>query len=138
MATSLSRVLRFRASHHYRVPSWSDARNREAFGPLVESHPHDYTCTVTVTGAPDPTLGVAVDLPQFDRLLDREVRLPLDGKDLNRDLPAFGPGGRLPTCEALAEYLFARIAGQLPAGVRLLRVRIAEDPTLYAECTGLE
>mgnify|MGYP003296624267 CR=1 FL=1 len=47
-------------------------------------------------------------------------------------------GGRpLPNCEALAAYLFARIASRLPRGVELERVRIAEDATLYGDCTGL-
>jgi hypothetical protein len=30
-----------------------------------------------------------------------------------------------------------RGAARLPAGVPLDRVRIMEDPTLYADCTGL-
>ena len=33
--------------------------------------------------------------------------------------------------------LVPRVAARLPAGVVLERVRILEDPTLYADCTGL-
>jgi 6-pyruvoyl-tetrahydropterin synthase len=51
-------------------------------------------------------------------------------------LPTFAYGRTLPTCEAIAAYLFPRIAARLPAGVVLERVRIEEDPTLYADCTG--
>jgi hypothetical protein len=43
----------------------------------------------------------------------------------------------LPTCEAIAADVFPRVAARLPAGVVLERVRILEDPTLYADCTGL-
>jgi hypothetical protein len=43
----------------------------------------------------------------------------------------------LPTCEALAMDVYRRIAARLPRGVTLERVRIMEDPTLYADCTGL-
>jgi hypothetical protein len=32
--------------------------------------------------------------------------------------------------------VFRRVAARLPAGVRLERVRIMEDPTLHADCTG--
>jgi 6-pyruvoyl-tetrahydropterin synthase len=59
------------------------------------------------------------------------------GKNLNRDVPAFTSGRPLPTCEAIARYLFGRIAPRLPARVVLERVRIAEDATLYGDCTGI-
>jgi 6-pyruvoyl-tetrahydropterin synthase len=62
----------------------------------------------------------------------------LAGKHLNLDLPAFAYGRTLPTCEAIAAYLFPRIAVRLPKDVVLERVRIKEDPTLYGDCTGLD
>lgn len=37
----------------------------------------------------------------------------------------------------LPANLFPRIAARLPAGPALERVRIMEDPTLYADCTGV-
>jgi hypothetical protein len=43
----------------------------------------------------------------------------------------------LPTCEAIAAHVYARVAPRLPDGVTLERVRIAEDPSLYGECTGI-
>jgi hypothetical protein len=43
----------------------------------------------------------------------------------------------IPTCEAIAAQVYTRVAARLPAGVALERVRIVEDPTLYADCTGL-
>lgn len=58
------------------------------------------------------------------------------GKPVNLDLPTFAYRQTLPTCEAIAAYLFPRIAARLPAGVVLERVRIEEDPTLYADRTG--
>jgi 6-pyruvoyl tetrahydropterin synthase-like protein len=57
--------------------------------------------------------------------------------NLNLDVPAFANGRPLPTCEAMATYLFGRIVPRLPAGVRLERVRIAEDATLYGDCTRI-
>ena len=66
--------------------------------------------------------------------LEEEVVQPFAGKYLNRDLPAFAR--TLPTCEAMAEHVFRRVAPRLPAGTRLERVRIMEDPSLYADCTG--
>lgn len=138
MPTSLSRLVRFNARHHLWRADWSDEQNLVAFGPLAETHAHDYACEVTVAGPVDPVSGMIMDLTILDQLLDEEVRGSLEGKDLNRDVKPFRSGRPLPTCEALAQHLFARLGSRLPAGVSLLRVRVAEDPTLQAECTGLD
>ena len=138
MPTSLTRRLQFHATHHLWMVDWSAEQNRASFGPLSESHPHDYTCAVTVSGPVDSRSGMLVDLALLDRILADEVRAPLEGKDLNREVAAFAGGTPIPTCEALAEYLYRRIAGRLPPGVRLTRVQVAEDSTLHGECTGLD
>jgi 6-pyruvoyltetrahydropterin/6-carboxytetrahydropterin synthase len=139
MRGSLTRTVSFHALHRYYRPDWSDARNREVFGNLTDppGHGHDYVCAVTVAGTLDD-LGMVVDLALLDRILDEEVITPFAGKHLNRDVPAFEYGRTLPTCEAIAAYVFNRIARRLPDKVALERVRIAEDPTLYADCTGID
>jgi len=138
MAASLTRTVGFRAMHRFYRPEWSEARNREVFGPLSDppGHEHDYQCAVTVGGPLDET-GMILDLALLDRILSEEVLRPFAGKHLNLDVPAFAYGRTLPTCEALAAYLFLRITARLPAGVVLERVRVKEDPTLYADCTGI-
>jgi 6-pyruvoyltetrahydropterin/6-carboxytetrahydropterin synthase len=137
MRASLTRTVEFHAVHRYYRPEWTEERNREAFGPLADppGHGHDYRCGVTVGGVIDG-MGTVVDLQFLDGILHDEVLTPLAGKHLNLDLPTFAYGRTLPTCEAIAAYLFPRIAARLPAGVVLERVRIEEDPTLYADCTG--
>ena len=138
MPVRLTRVVRFRAEHHYRMPDWTPDRNRETFGRLGEPHLHDYACEATVSGPLDAHTGMLLDLGLLDRILADEVVRPLDGQDLNRAIPDFAEGQTLPTCEALAIWLFRRIAPRLPHGVKLERVCVAEDPTLRAECTGLD
>ena len=137
MPASLTRTVGFRATHRYYRPDWSESQNREAFGSLADApgHAHDYQCSVTVGGSVDES-GMLVDLALLDRILKEEVLQPLAGKHLNLDLPVFAYGRTLPTCEALAAYLFPRISARLPRNVVLERVRIMEDPTLYADCTG--
>ena len=139
MRLSLTRTVGFRAVHRLFQPDWPPERNRERFGSTAEApgHSHDYSCAVTVTGPLDLETATLIDLALLDRILDEEVIRRLDGRHLNLDLPEFASGAVLPTCEALARDLFVRIAGRLPPGVRLERVRVAEDPTLYADCTGL-
>lgn len=134
MSTSLTRVVQFRATHHLWVGAWSEAENRRRFGPLTEPHDHEYECSVVVSGPADPQ-GMVVDLVLLDQILEEEVRRPLEGKHLNRDLPYFSAGQPLPVCEALAEYLFDRIRRRLPAAVQLERIRVAEDHTLHADRT---
>ena len=135
MIVSLTRTVEFRASHRYWIPEWPPEQNRARFGAATEEHPHDYRCSVTVTGALDPETDMIVELPELDRVLQEEVVARFHGKLLSRDTPEFTEGGLLqPSCEALARYCFLRIAARLPPGVQLERVRIAEDATLSAEC----
>jgi 6-pyruvoyltetrahydropterin/6-carboxytetrahydropterin synthase len=133
---TLTRSLGFRASHRYWVPEWSPEQNRSRFGSATEAHPHDYRCAVTVSGPFDPETDMIVELPALDGVLQEEVVQRFHGKQLDRDTPEFADVGMLPSCEALARYLFRRIAARLPAGVTLERVRVEEDPSLAAECTG--
>jgi 6-pyruvoyltetrahydropterin/6-carboxytetrahydropterin synthase len=139
MPTSLTRTVGFRARHRLHRPDWSDERNREVFGSLADAagHEHDYRCAVTVAGPVDAAMGMVIDLAWLDQLLQDDVVAPLHGTYLNHDVPAFASGRPLPTCEAIAGHIFQRIAARLPAGVTLERVRVMEDPTLYADCTGV-
>ena len=139
MAASLSRVVGFQARHRFFRPDWSEARNREAFGPLSDApgHAHDYQCVVTVSGPLEASRGMVMDLGVLDRILREEIVVPFEGRHLNLDVPEFAYGATLPTCEAIAAHVFTRVAARLPAGVTLERVRILEDPTLYGDCTRL-
>jgi 6-pyruvoyltetrahydropterin/6-carboxytetrahydropterin synthase len=139
MPISLTRAVAFRALHRLYRPEWTEARNREIFGPLSDppGHPHDYVCQVTVRGPVDAPMAMVMDLGELDRILRDEIVAPFDGKHLNLDVPAFAYGQMLPTCEAIAVHVYPRVATRLPPGVALERVRVLEDPTLYADCTGL-
>jgi len=138
MPVTLTRTVGFRAVHRLARPDWTEAQNREAFGPLSEppGHAHDYRCAVTVAGPTDPRDRMVLDLGRLDRILQEEVVARLDGRHLNHDVPELA--GTVPTCEALAVEIFRRLERRLPRGVILTRVRIMEDPTLYADCTGLD
>lgn len=139
MAASLTRTVGFHALHRLYRPEWSEARNRDAFGSVADEpgHGHDYQCAVTVRGPLDET-GMLLDLGALDRILEDEVLRTFAGKHINLDVPTFAYGKMLPTCEAIAAYVFRRIAERLPAGLVLVRVRIMEDPTLYADYTGAD
>ena len=138
MGATLTRTVTFRALHRYYRPEWDEAKNRQAFGLLADApgHGHDYRCGVTIGGSVDPETGMIMDLGALDQIIREEVLAPMEGKHINLDIPEFAYGRTLPTCEAVAAYVYRRIAPRLPADVSLERVRVAEDPTLYADYTG--
>ena len=133
MPVLLHRTVGFEATHRFFVPAWSAEQNRTRFGWTTDEpgHPHSYRCTVTVRAM--AATDVVMDLALLDRVLTDEVVTPLQGKHINLDVPEFAYGKRLPTCEALAQYLFQRMEGRLPADVVLSRVLVAEDATLAGE-----
>jgi 6-pyruvoyl-tetrahydropterin synthase len=126
---ALERTIRFRAHHHYRRADWSEARNREAFGPVADPHAHEYVVTVTVRGEIDAH-GFVVDLVALDALLAERI-LVLDGSDLNERI--FRDGTLQPSNEALARWVWEQLVDRVPAPARLARVRVAESATLAAE-----
>ena len=138
MVARLTRSVTFRATHRYFRPDWSAERNAEVFGDcaVAPGHEHEYQCRVTVTGPVSPETGMIMDLRDFDRLIEAEVLRRFDGRHINQHVPEFAFGKTIPTGEALAIFVWGRLAAQLPAGVRLDAVRIQEEPNLYAEYRG--
>ena len=134
----LTRRVTFAAAHRYWRDDWSDERNRTVFGACANphGHGHNYVLEATIEGAIDPETGFSVDLGALDTALGEGVVAPLDHQHLNHAVPAFGPGGRVPTCENLAVWAWPRIADRLPEGVRLHRLRIREDEALWVDYFG--
>jgi 6-pyruvoyltetrahydropterin/6-carboxytetrahydropterin synthase len=124
----LTRIVEFTATHRF--------PDTPLFAGATHDHSHHYQCAVTIKGSFDPARGGVWSLPDFKALLQREIVAPLDGRHINRDIPAFADGKLVPTGEALAVYLWARVAAGLPAGVTLDRIRVQEGPHLYAEYDG--
>ena len=132
----LTRIVEFTATHRIRRADWPDERNAHEFGRAAQEHGHRYQCRVTVKGPLEARAGGVMQLQTLDRLLAEEVTTRLEGKSINAALPEFADGGRLPTGEALAVYVWERIAPRLPAGVTLHAVRVQEGPHIYSEYFG--
>lgn len=122
---SLTRAIALHATHHF-----------PEGGPPAP-HGHLYRIEVTVAAVIDAAHRTVVDLATLDDILTREVALPLAGRHLNDAIAEFSSGAQLPSCEAFATWCFRTIAPHLPAGTALERVRVAEDATLWADCTGV-
>lgn len=132
----LTRIVEFHAGHEIRRADWTAEQNQTQFGRASQLHSHAYQCHVTVSGALHPSQGGVVRLAELDDLLQREITDRFDGKTIHEGAREFGPGGWLATGEALSVYLWGRISGGLPPGVRLHAVRVQEGPQLYSEYFG--
>jgi 6-pyruvoyltetrahydropterin/6-carboxytetrahydropterin synthase len=134
MTVVLERLYRFSASHLYRRPEWSDEENLRRFGKCatLPGHGHNYRLLVRVAGEPDPRTGFVVDLGQLDGLVRVCVLEPLDHRHINEAIAEFGPGERIPSSENLVLWIRDRVASALPAGCRLVGLRLAEDDDLAA------
>ena len=133
---SLTRRVRFTATHRYWRSDWSDVRNEQHFGDATVPHAHDYACDVTVRGPIDGDTGMLIDLGRLDKTLDREVRARFHDKSISAQLPEFADGKLIPTCENLARFIFERLAGSFSGPVRLASVVVREDETISAEFTS--
>ncbi|MGH7581617.1 MAG: 6-pyruvoyl trahydropterin synthase family protein [Gemmatimonadales bacterium] len=114
------------------------ARHRFAGGRQGVDHGHLYRveCTVGRTGpVADPAV---IDLDMLDDILTEEVTSPLGGRHLNEVIAEFASGELAPTCEALAAWCWERVAPRLPPDVAVVRMRVAEDDTLWADCIGID
>jgi len=137
MKTYLTRSASFSAAHRYHRPEWSEERNQAVFGSCANphGHGHNYLLEVTVAGSVDPITGFCVDLAQLDRILEEQVRQPLDHQHLNHAVPEFGPGALVPTAENLAIWIWRRLRPLL-GSVTLFRVRVREDAGLFVDYYG--
>ena len=132
----LTRIVEFTARHHLRRADLTDAENEREFGAAARDHGHHYQCRVTVAGPLAAERGGVARLVALDALLREEIVQRFDGRHVNEAVAEFAAGRRLPTGEALAVYIWERLAGRLPAGVRLHAVRVQEGAHLYSEYFG--
>jgi 6-pyruvoyltetrahydropterin/6-carboxytetrahydropterin synthase len=136
----LIRLLRrfaFNAAHVLARPDWSDERNRAVYGKCANpaSHGHSYAFEVALEGELDPRTGHLVPPGRLEELVERELVGALDGRLLNRDVPAFA--AHVPTAENIARHIWDTLAGRL-APAKLVAVRLFETRNNSVEYTGGE
>jgi 6-pyruvoyltetrahydropterin/6-carboxytetrahydropterin synthase len=121
---TLTRIYEFAASHRLHAPALSPEENERLFGKCnrPHGHGHNYVLEVTVAGEPDPRTGMICDLEALDAAVEREVLDRYDHRNLDLDLPELA--GLCTTSEVVAQAIFDRLSGALPA--RLTRVRLYE------------
>jgi 6-pyruvoyltetrahydropterin/6-carboxytetrahydropterin synthase len=136
----LTRRTEFEASHRYWNPTFSEEENLRTFGKCVSpyGHGHNYVLKVTIGGLVDPRSGMVMNIKELDRIL-KEISSEFDHKFINYDHPAFHR--EIPTTENLAFYMRKSIEEKLHAesiSCRLVRIKLYEEPTLWAEIVSQE
>lgn len=131
---TITRVYEFAASHRLHSDALPPEENLRLYGKCnhVHGHGHNYLLEVTITGEPDATTGMIADLGQLDAVVEREILDRYDHRNLDVDVPELQ--GQPTTSEVVAQRIFDRLVGQVPA--RLHRVRLHETARNIFEVTA--
>lgn len=91
MRVTVSRKAHFNAAHRLHREDWSDAKNEQVFGKCNNPnfHGHNYDIMVSVIGEIDPETGYVMDIKHLADLIEEEVEIPFDHKNLNLDVAEF-------------------------------------------------
>lgn len=125
MRTAVIRKAHFNAAHRLYNPEWSFERNQEVFGLCNNPnfHGHNYTLEVKVTGEIDPDTGYVLDMKILKDIIEQEVIIPFDHRNLNLDTEDFKKLN--PTAENIAVVIWNRIRRKLDASFELF-IRLYE------------
>ena len=112
----ITRKLEFCASHRLFNPEYSDEKNAQVFGLCnnPNGHGHNYVMEVTVRGEVHPETGMVLDLKALKQLVNEEIILKVDHKNLNVDVPFLK--GVIPTAENLAIHFWEALKPKLEGG----------------------
>jgi len=123
----LTRRETFSACHRLHSKALTDEANREVFGKCnnPNGHGHNYTVEVTVKGLIDPSTGMVMNITDLKKVIESEVMVPLDHKNLDLDVPWFAD--RVSTAENIAVFIWRSIsAGGLPKQAHLHQIKLWE------------
>lgn len=108
----VSTEMRFRARHWLALPKFQE-----------EPHEHDWRVRASVAAEELDRHGLVMDFNRLQQALGQAVG-PLVQAGCVNDLWVFG--GKNPSTEHLAEYIFEEVAKLLPGRVRLVEVTLWE------------
>lgn len=132
----ITREVHFNAAHRVFNPEWDDEKNLEVFGPCANPnwHGHNYEMFVTVEGEVDPSTGFVMDLKHLRDLVEENVLVDVDHKNLNIEVPWMQ--GIVPSTENFVVAIWGRLVPLLPEGVQLSKLTLWETKRHYVEYSG--
>ncbi len=132
---SVTRKANFNAAHRLHNPNWSDKKNAEFYGLCNNEnyHGHNYELEVTVTGEIDSESGYLIDLKYLGNVIEQEIELKFDHKNLNLDTTEFE--NLIPTAENIAIVIWKILRNKIKKELEI-KVRLHETPRNYVEYSG--
>ena len=112
----------FRASHQLVLPD----------GSKEPVHSHDWIVTVDISSEKLNNMGVVMDFRVLKAMIDKTV-VGFNNKALE-NIDYFKQNN--PSAENVAKYIYEKLLIELPEGVKLLNVRIVEEPGCSATFRG--
>lgn len=136
---SVSRKEHFNAAHKLYNPNWSDVKNLEVFGPCANKnwHGHNFELIVTVKGPINKETGFVVDLKQLSDLIQSEIIIKVDHKNLNLDVEFLV--GKMVSCEVVVNEFWKILAPKVPtlnSTASLYKLKLYETPRNFVEYYG--
>lgn len=132
---SVIRTAHFNAAHRLHVPEWTEDRNKAVFGLCNNPsfHGHNYELHVKVTGDVDPVTGYVMDMKVLKVIIEEEVMMKFDHRNLNLDTEDFKDLN--PTAENIAIVIWRKIRNRIGSEFDL-QIRLYETPRNYVEFNG--
>ncbi len=133
----LTKRFHFSASHRLYKQDLSDSENEIIFGKCSNpnGHGHNYILEVTVEGKPDHESGYVMDLSELKKIINNELIIKVDHKNLNTDVEFLK--GVIPTSENIVTYFWDIIANQINSGkVKLYSLKLFETENNIVEYRG--
>lgn len=135
MSLTIYRKAHFNAAHRLYKEGWSDAKNLEVFGKCSNPnyHGHNYDLIVGVTGEIDPETGFLIDIKILKELINQEVEIAFDHKNLNIEVAEFKSLN--PTVENIAIVIWNKLRKRLDSRYEI-SVKLYETERNFVLYTG--
>lgn len=135
MKVTVHRHAHFNAAHRLYRKDWSEEQNDSVFGKCNNPnfHGHNYELIVGVKGEIDPQTGYVIDMKVLKDIIEEEVELPFDHKNLNLDVPEFK--NLNPTAENIAVVIWNRMRKRIDSKMEL-EVVLYETPRNFVTYKG--
>lgn len=132
----VTRKAHFNAAHKLYNPRWDKEQNEAVFGKCANAnwHGHNFDLYVTIKGRPSEDTGFVMDLKKLKHLIENEVVVHLDHKNLNVDVPFLL--NILPSVENIAIAIWNILAGKMPENVKLHKIHLYETERNFVEYYG--
>jgi len=129
---SVFRKEHFNAAHRLHNKTWSEEKNDSVFGKCNNPnyHGHNYELVIKVTGEPDPETGYVIDLKMLSDLVEENVLIKFDHKNLNLDTIEFKELN--PTAENIAIVIYTIIRERIDPKLDL-QIRLYETERNFVE-----